>query len=138
MRPINNFRLLWQMSFIVLWLFTSMQFSLLRLLDPAGLNAFTYARKALFIYLKVVRSSEKAGIRCVYSDQYWREQRITGWEPFTTTPKLDRRTVAWNKLDSVPGMLHFLFPIFSVQPIFLSSFHMPCHMFRVLSRCSPC
>ncbi|XP_073389155.1 membralin-like protein At1g60995 isoform X2 [Physcomitrium patens] len=31
----------------------------------------------------------------------WQVWRITGWEPFTTTPKSDRRTVAWNKLDSV-------------------------------------
>ncbi|KAG0593955.1 hypothetical protein M758_UG035000 [Ceratodon purpureus] len=32
---------------------------------------------------------------------FWQVWRITGWEPFTTSPKGDRRTVAWNKLDTV-------------------------------------
>lgn len=49
-------------------------------------------------------------------DQNWGEQRITGWEPFTTTPKLDRRTVTWNKLDSVLGIRQFLSSYLSIVP----------------------
>ncbi|CAM6105163.1 unnamed protein product [Calypogeia fissa] len=32
---------------------------------------------------------------------FWQVWRITGWEPFAASPKGDRRSVAWNKLDSV-------------------------------------
>ncbi|BBM98228.1 hypothetical protein MPTK1_1g11860 [Marchantia polymorpha subsp. ruderalis] len=32
---------------------------------------------------------------------FWQIWRVAGWEPFTASPKGDRRSVAWNKLDSV-------------------------------------
>ncbi|KAJ7528547.1 hypothetical protein O6H91_15G007700 [Diphasiastrum complanatum] len=32
---------------------------------------------------------------------FWQVWRIAGWEPFTATPKGERRAVAWNKLDSM-------------------------------------
>lgn len=41
----------------------------------------------------------------------WGKQRIAGWEPFTTAPKGDRRTVAWTKLDAGLGIFPALVSI---------------------------
>ncbi|KAL3700682.1 hypothetical protein R1sor_018704 [Riccia sorocarpa] len=42
--------------------------------------------------------SERAEQSMLHIWQLW---RVAGWEPFTASPKGDRRSVAWNKLDSV-------------------------------------
>ena len=59
----------------------------------------------------------------------WGKQRIAGWEPFTATPKGDRRTVAWTKLDAGLG----IFP--ALISIFLVLIHRNCYLWRCLSSC---
>ena len=59
----------------------------------------------------------------------WGKQRIAGWEPFTTTPKGDRRTVAWTKLDAGLG----IFP--ALVSIFFVSIYQNCYSWRCLSSC---
>lgn len=59
----------------------------------------------------------------------WGEQRIAGWEPFTATPKGDRRTVAWTKLDAVLGIFPALVSILFVL------IHQNYYSWRCLSSC---